>query len=164
MLGIAELHKQCIKGMLAGNDNWRRPEAHFKGELNKPTDMFAFGTVVNAVLGRVIFGPDNNFWQHQAQGALPRFIRLQRQVSYFGDEQGISSLLRHIGDDEINCHVLRMLWDERTDEHIAYKPFTEWPDVVDAAFMDFIERLMNLDPTKRLTAREVLEHPWFGDA
>lgn len=35
------------KGMLAGNDNWRSPEAHFRGELNKPTDIFAFGIVVS---------------------------------------------------------------------------------------------------------------------
>lgn len=37
---------RCIKGMLAGNDNWRSPEAHFKGKLNKPTDVFSFGAVV----------------------------------------------------------------------------------------------------------------------
>jgi hypothetical protein len=39
---------RCIKGMLAGNDNWRSPEAHFKGELNKPTDMFSFGIMVRS--------------------------------------------------------------------------------------------------------------------
>lgn len=39
---------RCIKGMLAGNDNWRSPEAHFKSELNKPTDMFSFGIVVSS--------------------------------------------------------------------------------------------------------------------
>ncbi|KXG50057.1 uncharacterized protein PGRI_060240 [Penicillium griseofulvum] len=155
---------RCIKGMLAGNDNWRSPEAHFRGELNKPTDMFAFGTVcIYAFLGRVIFGPDNDFQLHQAQGALPAFIRLQRQVSYFGDQQGISGLLRHISGNETNCHVLNMLWDGRTDENIPYKPFTEWPDVIDMAFKDLIGRLMNLDPAKRLTAREVLEHLWFAD-
>lgn len=38
---------RCIKGMLAGNDNWRSPEAYFKGELNKPSDMFSFGLVVS---------------------------------------------------------------------------------------------------------------------
>ena len=38
---------RCIKGMLAGNDNWRSPEAHFKGELNKPSDIFSFGAVVS---------------------------------------------------------------------------------------------------------------------
>lgn len=37
----------CIKGMLAGNENWRSPEAHFKGELHKPTDIFCFGIVVS---------------------------------------------------------------------------------------------------------------------
>jgi hypothetical protein len=40
---------RCIKGMLAGNDNWRSPEGHFKGELNKPSDMFSFGAVVSGL-------------------------------------------------------------------------------------------------------------------
>ncbi|RDL35714.1 uncharacterized protein BP5553_06326 [Venustampulla echinocandica] len=39
---------RCIKGMLAGNDNWRSPEAYFKGELNKPTDIFSFGVMASA--------------------------------------------------------------------------------------------------------------------
>lgn len=38
---------RCIKGMLAGNDNWRSPKAHFKGELSKPSDVFSFGLVVS---------------------------------------------------------------------------------------------------------------------
>jgi hypothetical protein len=38
---------RCIKGMLAGNANWRSPEAHLKGELNKPADIFSFGVVVS---------------------------------------------------------------------------------------------------------------------
>lgn len=46
-----------IKGMLAGNDNWRSPEAHLKGGgLNKPTDMFFFGIVVGTILN--CFGGD----------------------------------------------------------------------------------------------------------
>jgi serine/threonine protein kinase len=38
---------RCIKAMLAGNDNWRSPEGHFKGELNKATDMYSCGFVVS---------------------------------------------------------------------------------------------------------------------
>lgn len=38
---------RCIKGMLAGNDSWRSPEGHFKGELNKPSDIFSFAAVVS---------------------------------------------------------------------------------------------------------------------
>jgi serine/threonine protein kinase len=45
----------------------------------------------------------------------------------------------------------------------TYKPFSEWPEVVDPAFTDLIRGLTNLDPTKRLTARQALEHPWFMD-
>lgn len=40
---------RCIKGMLAGNENWRSPEAHVRGELNKPTNIFSFGVVVSAL-------------------------------------------------------------------------------------------------------------------
>jgi len=167
--------------MLAGNDNWRSPEAHFKAELNKPTDVFSFGIVVSAstlwenrladvplqciyaLLGRVIFGPDDDFQRHLAQGALPALIRLQRQISYFGDWEGVNGLLKHIADDDTNCQVLRMLWDERSEEYIPYKPFSEWPDVGDAVFKDLIRQLTNLDPAKRVTARQALEHPWFAD-
>lgn len=56
-----------------------------------------------------------------------------------------------------------MLWDERSEEHIPYRPFTQWPGVVDSSFEDLIQRLTNLDPTKRLTAHQALEHPWFQD-
>ncbi|KAH1355141.1 hypothetical protein KXV22_003394 [Aspergillus fumigatus] len=155
---------RCIKGMLAGNDNWRSPEAHFEGELNKPTDIFSFGVVcIYAMLGRVIFGPDEDFRKHQTQGALPALIRLQRQVSYFGDSEGINGLLKHITDDEISCQVLRMLWDGRSDEHIPNKPFCKWPEIVDPIFKDLIQQLTNLDPTKRITACQALEHPWFRD-
>lgn len=35
-----------VLGMLAGNDNWRSPEAHLRAKLNKPTDMFSFGVMV----------------------------------------------------------------------------------------------------------------------
>ncbi|OBT99768.1 hypothetical protein VE01_02000 [Pseudogymnoascus verrucosus] len=91
---------RCMKGMLAGNENWRSPEAHFKGELNKPTDMFSFGIMcIYALLGRVILGADDDLQKHVAQGALPFPIRLQRQVSYFGNQEGVEGLLKHIGDD-----------------------------------------------------------------
>ncbi|PLB47152.1 kinase-like protein [Aspergillus steynii IBT 23096] len=148
--------RRCIKGMLAGNDNWRSPEAHLKAELNKPTDLFSFG-----VVDASSFGPDADFEKHQAQGALPELIRLQRQVSYFGDVEGLGGLVRHVADDELSCQALQMLWDDRLDENIPYRPFTEWSDARDATFQDLIGGLTNLDPGKRLTAWGALGHEWF---
>ncbi|KAH5133433.1 hypothetical protein HBI56_047110 [Parastagonospora nodorum] len=92
---------KCFKGMLAGNDKWRRSEGHFKGELNKPSDSYSFGLVcIYAILGRVILGPDDGFKIHESKGALPAFIRLQRQISYFGDKEGMNGLMKHVGDEE----------------------------------------------------------------
>lgn len=41
-------YDRYIKGMVAGNENWRSPEAFFKSKLSKPADMFSFGIVVSA--------------------------------------------------------------------------------------------------------------------
>ena len=41
--------RKRVRGMLTGNENWRSPEAHMKGELNKPSDMFSFGAVVSDI-------------------------------------------------------------------------------------------------------------------
>ena len=70
--------------------------------------------------------------------------------------------MKHVGDEELNCQILQMLWNERTEDHIPYKPFPDWPDVDDAMFKNLILGMMNLDPTKRITARQALEHPWFA--
>lgn len=115
------------------------------------------------MLGRVIFGPDDDFKLHESQGAFPAFIRLQRQVSYFGDQAGVDGLLRHISDDQVSCQVLRMLWEDREEENIPYIPFFEWPDISDVAFKDLIRALTCLDPSRRITAREALQHRWFLD-
>jgi serine/threonine protein kinase len=37
---------QALRGMQVGNHWWRSPEAHVKGAINKPTDIFSFAIVV----------------------------------------------------------------------------------------------------------------------
>ncbi|KAI0479965.1 kinase domain-containing protein [Xylaria cf. heliscus] len=155
---------RCIKGMLAGNDNWRCPEGHFKGALNKPSDMFSFGVVcIYAILRRPIFEADADLHTHEARGALPVSIRLQRQVSYFGTRDSVDGLAAHVGDEGVNGEVLDMLWADRAADYHSYRPFREWADVGDggAGFEDLVLGMVNLDPAKRITARRALEHPWF---
>lgn len=105
------------------------------------------------MLGRVIFGPDDDFRKHDSQGALPTFIRLQPQVSYFADKDALNGLMTHVGDEEVNCKILGMLWEERTEDHIPYKPFSTWSEVEDVSFKDLVQRI---------TARQALGHPWFA--
>jgi hypothetical protein len=51
--------------------------------------------------------------------------------------RGIGGLSKHISDDDISCQVLQMLWDERADGHIDYRPSVDWPDV-NPSFKDLI--------------------------
>ncbi|KAF2501351.1 serine/threonine protein kinase [Lophium mytilinum] len=153
---------RCIKGMLPGNENWRSPEGHLKGELNKPTDMFSFGAVcIYAMLGRVIFGPDADFQKHVAAGALPEMVRLQRQISYFPDRDNFNGLITHVGDNELSCQVLGMLWDDREADYHSYEPFSSWKDVEDSLFREVVAGMMQLDPTRRISAQQALDHAWF---
>lgn len=64
---------------------------------------------IYAILGRVICGPDEDFAYYEAQGALLAMIRLRRQVSYFGDAEGLNRLMAHIGNKEVNFQVLLLL-------------------------------------------------------
>lgn len=116
------------------------------------------------MLGRIICGLDEGFAKEEAQAALPALIRLQRRVSYSGDAEGLNGLMTHVGDEQVNCQVLSMLWDERNEAHIPYEPFSQWPDLHDEAFIDLMKGLMNLDPVRRLSAHQALQHPWFGPA
>jgi serine/threonine protein kinase len=44
------------------------------------------------------------------------------------------------------------------------EPFALWQDeIIDEDFRDLIVKMANLDPGKRITAREALEHKWFMD-
>jgi len=61
--------------------------------------------------------------------------------------------MKHVGDEEANCEVLRMLGEERAADYVPYVPFSEWTDV-DSTFKDLIQGLNSLDPLQRLTVRQ----------
>lgn len=65
------------------------------------------------MLGQVIFGAVEDLRHFEAQGVFPHIIRLQRQVSFFGDREGLNGLMACVGDEEVNCQVLGLLWDDR---------------------------------------------------
>lgn len=117
------------------------------------------------MLGRVIFGRDEDFEHHVSQGIEPGLIRLQRQVCFFGDEAGYKGLRRHVDHDERLCQLVDAMWEDREAPYIPYRHFSTWPEVQmgDEGFKDVVVKMMSLSPEGRLTAREALGHPWFAE-
>ncbi|KAF4219226.1 hypothetical protein CNMCM6805_006963 [Aspergillus fumigatiaffinis] len=75
-------------GRQAGNWMWRSPEAHAQGPLNKPSDIFSFALVcIFALHKRVIFAIGE---EELDEGVDPLAIVLERQISYFVDEDGLN--------------------------------------------------------------------------
>lgn len=85
---------------------------------------------------------------------------LERQVSFFADEDGLNALLEHV-DDSPWCHVFQGL-RAAFNGKILRRPFSQWENV-DPDFKDLIGGLTNFNPAKRLTAHEALAHRWFAD-
>ncbi|KAI1749250.1 hypothetical protein F4782DRAFT_533699 [Xylaria castorea] len=86
---------------------------------------------------------------------------LERQISYFADEEGLDALYKHIGDDHPWVQVFDILRGGFSKEN-PRRPVSLWKDV-DPELRNLVGGLTNFNPAKRLTAREALEHPWFKD-
>jgi serine/threonine protein kinase len=81
---------------------------------------------------------------------------LTRHLSYFGDEDGFLGLLKLIGrENPFRNYLLGLArtMDKRQPVHL-------WSHMEDD-FKDLITKMTNLDPAKRIKAREALKHPWF---
>ena len=85
---------------------------------------------------------------------------LRRQISFFGDEEGFKGLLRWIGENNSFFERLVEL-AQSFDSESPRKPFEKW-HFVDARFRDLVCMMTTLDPARRITASEALEHSWFA--
>ena len=145
-----------LKGCLCGNQLWRSPESWARARQNTPSDMFSFGVVAICVmLNDMIF----QVCDEELNGSDAWWHILRRHISYFGDEDGFKGLLRHIGDDNPFFERLIALAGD-FDAERPRKPFALW-HYVDVEFRDLILKMTNLDPARRITAREALKHSWF---
>lgn len=108
-----------------------------------------------AVLKRVVFAIDEDKIQ-RGEDVSTEF--LERQISYFADEDGLNALLKH-PDDSLWCQILKNLRDS-FNEGNPLQPFSLWADV-DTDFKHRIGGLTNFDPAKRLTAHEASARTWF---
>jgi serine/threonine protein kinase len=107
---------------------------------------------------RIIFKVEE---EELEEGAVePLAVILERQISYFADEEGLNAFLKYLGDSPW-CHVLEVLRDGFNKTN-PQKPVTLWKGI-DEDFRDLITGLTKFDPAQRLTANEALRHRWFED-
>jgi serine/threonine protein kinase len=113
---------------------------------------------IYAVIKRLIFAVDK---EELAEGEEALVVVLERQISYFADEDGLNGLRKHLSDNPY-CEIFEVL-RSGFNESNPRKPFSLWEiESVDEEFKDLISGLTNFDPAKRLTANEALAHRWFA--
>jgi serine/threonine protein kinase len=94
------------------------------------------------------------------EGEEPLTVILERQISYFSDEEQLNALLNYLGDSPW-CQILTILRDGFGKDN-PRKPTSMWTGI-EGDFRDLLVGLNKFDPSKRLTAEEALQHPWFRD-
>lgn len=94
-----------------------------------------------------------------SEGEKERLI-VKRLLSYFGDSSGLVGLVEHLDYDAAPWRDLVLAVTKEFSPENPRKPFSMWEDV-DECFRDFITKMMSLDPARRITAKEALDHPWF---
>ncbi|KAK2759986.1 hypothetical protein FQN54_002722 [Arachnomyces sp. PD_36] len=149
-----------IVGKQVGNMMWRSPEGHAYGPVNKPSDIFSFGIVcIYAMTKRVIFAVAP---EELGEGEQPLALVIERQISYFADQDSFEAFMRHIGEASPWCEIFKVLRDGFNAEN-PRRPFSLWEGkgVEDADFKDLVGALTHFDPAKRLTAHQALAHKWF---
>ncbi|KFY50734.1 hypothetical protein V496_09209 [Pseudogymnoascus sp. VKM F-4515 (FW-2607)] len=148
-----------VRGARLGNPMWRSPESHAAARINLPSDIFSFGLVcIYTMLRKIIF-------RINGEGlslADEERIVVKRLLSHFGDGPGLIGFVEHLDDSVAAWRdlVLDVIPEFTTTD--PRKPFSMWEEV-DEEFRDVVTKMTSLDPARRITAKEALEHPWFQD-
>ncbi|KAI9668500.1 MAG: hypothetical protein M1829_005378 [Trizodia sp. TS-e1964] len=146
-----------LRGALCGNQLWRSPESWARAYQCTPSDVFSFGVLsIYVILNNMVLLASE---EERAADDSWRYI-LRLHLSYFGDDESFKGLLKWIGEE--NPFFERLIAIAGTfNPEDPRRPFEKWT-FVDEQFRDLICKMTTLNPAKRITAREALEHPWFS--
>lgn len=108
-----------------------------------------------AVHKRIIFAVQEDELE---EGIDPLAVVIERQISYFADEDGLNGFLKWLGDNPW-VRVFEVTRDGFNKE-TPRKPFAFWKGV-DDDFKSLVCAMTCFDPGNRITARQALVHKWF---
>ncbi|KAL4864110.1 hypothetical protein BDV12DRAFT_189153 [Aspergillus spectabilis] len=141
-------YNEAPEGPLCSSTTWRSPESWCRSRQNEVPDVFSFAIVIIYVM--------------LSEMVLRVSDTSSRYVSYFGDEQGLHDFLEHIGEDNPFHERFTAIASSFPSEN-PRQPFEHW-NYVEQGLRDTVGTMTNLDPGKRMTARQALEHRWFRQA
>lgn len=111
------------------------------------------------MLRMIIFRMDDSLGATDQERATVR-----RLLSTFGDGPGLVGFVEnHLCEDSQSFGELIMDVIQESNTKNPRKPFSMW-ETVDESFRDIVVKMTSLDPARRITAREALDHPWFKNA
>ncbi|KAL2787004.1 kinase-like domain-containing protein [Aspergillus keveii] len=151
-----------LRGPLCGNALWRSPESWSRYSPESSIRRVLFWYYGNTALRFLPFSPAQSTNSAQMIYAMVNEMVFRvpdshlnaedswlhilfRHISYFGDEEGVNGLLEHIGE-----------------ANNPRQPLEAWR-YLEPDLRDLIGKMTRLDPKNRITAKEALDHPWFGD-
>jgi serine/threonine protein kinase len=147
---------RSVAGLLGGNQLWRSPESWARAKQNTSSDIYSFAVVM-------IYVMENNmvFLVDEVESGKPEawFPILRKHLTLFGDTDGIVALAKLVGEDDPFFQRIGDLCDDINNGE-PYSTIKGWLHM-DPDLRDLISKMTNLDPKKRITAVEALEHPWF---
>lgn len=105
------------------------------------------------------------FFPDEANRASPKEqadLILRQHLSFFASdmEDFEGFIAYHGGDDDPFVKRLKELFCTFSEEEPRL-PFERWQQL-DPQFRDFICKMACMDPSRRITARKALQHPWFA--
>ncbi|KAI1425971.1 kinase-like domain-containing protein [Xylaria sp. FL1777] len=143
-----------------GDPMWRSPEGQTGRGMTKASDIFSFGLVCIYTLG----GGELLLLKNQepeTQGLSLERAVLIRHFSYFGPaSEGLLKLV----NSEVRGQLLKTTSEiaEKAVKDVPQLRFEQWGAELEARHI--ISGVTNPDPASRLTADQVLAHPWWREA
>lgn len=169
---------KVVEGTPCGNAIWRSPESWCRSRQNQASDVFSFGIVVrspmplplllqiaNTLADDIRDGQRNGLPRSDDQLRAADSWRhiLLRHISYFANQDDLSGFLEHTGVE--NPFYERLIYlTSGFGPGNPMQPFRYWdymePDLRD--LVGKVGKMTRLDPTRRITARDALQHRWFS--
>ncbi|KAK4034590.1 kinase-like domain-containing protein [Parachaetomium inaequale] len=148
--------KYALEGTPIGTSIFRSPEAQLEMRWGTSTDIWSFG----AMLISLIYGEDFHIFNPRVPGDHEDFEIeiLFKHHRCFGP---FPTSYIEIADD---ARLAALTWIINNSPAETLRPFHMTTErEICREDRDFVCKIKKLDPRDRPTARELLEHPWFGE-